>query len=83
MKIFKLLGTSIFSDSESFYSLFFDARFKLQPDEPVDDGQEGTVVDNHDFCDVCGGDGELVCCDNCPNVYHKECHDPPLRNIPR
>ncbi|XP_046860071.1 tyrosine-protein kinase BAZ1B-like isoform X2 [Xenia sp. Carnegie-2017] len=58
-------------------------RSTKTPDEPVDDGQEETVVDNHDFCDVCGGDGELVCCDNCPNVYHKECHDPPLRNIPR
>ena len=39
--------------------------------------------ENDDYCDVCGGDGELICCDNCPKVYHKECHDPPLRNIPR
>ncbi|CAB3991577.1 tyrosine- kinase BAZ1B-like, partial [Paramuricea clavata] len=52
---------------------------KKKPDIVDEESQE----ENDDYCDVCGGDGELICCDNCPKVYHKECHDPPLRNIPR
>ncbi|XP_028399770.1 tyrosine-protein kinase BAZ1B-like [Dendronephthya gigantea] len=56
---------------------------------PASCEQTGEIVEdegeekNDDYCDVCGGEGEMICCDNCPKVYHKECHDPPLRNIPR
>lgn len=27
--------------------------------------------------------GELVCCDNCPKVFHINCHIPPLPVLPR
>ena len=57
----------------------FTMIFLFQIEIVDDESQE----ENDDYCFVCGGDGDLICCDTCPKVYHKECHDPPLRNIPR
>ena len=34
-------------------------------------------------CACCDGEGELLCCETCPLVYHLECAYPPLRRIPR
>lgn len=28
---------------------------------------------NKFYCQVCGGFGEIVCCDGCPRVYHPDC----------
>lgn len=28
---------------------------------------------NQDECHICAGDGQLLCCDDCPQVYHREC----------
>ena len=28
---------------------------------------------NFDDCAVCGGGGELICCESCPQAYHREC----------
>lgn len=33
-------------------------------------------------CRRCGEPGNLLCCDNCPAVYHLECIRPPLESIP-
>lgn len=30
-------------------------------------------VTNHNFCDVCCGGGEVVCCDKCQKSYHIRC----------
>ncbi|XP_057659195.1 nucleosome-remodeling factor subunit NURF301 isoform X2 [Diorhabda carinulata] len=35
-----------------------------------------------DHCRVCHKLGDLLCCETCPAVYHLECVDPPLSNIP-
>lgn len=32
----------------------------------------GKVI-NHDYCDVCSGGGEIVCCDKCPRSFHIRC----------
>ncbi|KAF2152490.1 hypothetical protein K461DRAFT_278720 [Myriangium duriaei CBS 260.36] len=41
----------------------------------VDAGEES---DNNDYCNACGGTGDLLCCDGCTNSFHFTCVDPPL-----
>ncbi|XP_026688220.1 nucleosome-remodeling factor subunit NURF301-like, partial [Diaphorina citri] len=36
-----------------------------------------------DHCRVCHRVGELLCCETCPAVFHLECVDPPLRDVPQ
>ncbi|KAJ4832059.1 hypothetical protein Tsubulata_009191 [Turnera subulata] len=33
-------------------------------------------------CVICDLGGNLLCCDNCPRVYHLQCLEPPLKRIP-
>ncbi|XP_048731307.1 PHD finger protein 21A-like [Ostrea edulis] len=35
-----------------------------------------------DFCAVCNQSGQLLLCDTCSKVYHLQCLDPPLSEIP-
>ena len=50
-------------------------------DEDEEEGEEES--DHESLCHVCGEDGELICCDQCPKVYHLDCHEPPIRRLPR
>jgi nucleosome-remodeling factor subunit BPTF len=44
--------------------------------------QEGPIhYDDH--CRVCHRLGNLLCCETCPAVYHLECVDPPLEDVPK
>lgn len=36
---------------------------------------------SEDYCAVCRCGGDLVCCDECPRVYHIDCHVPSLNEI--
>ncbi|CAF1467005.1 unnamed protein product [Rotaria magnacalcarata] len=46
------------------------------------DHQSAISLDtSEDFCAVCRCGGELVCCDECPRVYHVECHVPSLNEV--
>lgn len=38
------------------------------------------IYDDH--CRICHKLGDLVCCETCPAVFHLECVDPPLENVP-
>lgn len=38
------------------------------------------IYDDH--CRICHKLGDLVCCETCPAVFHLECVDPPLDNVP-
>ena len=38
---------------------------------------------NEDWCAVCNNGGDLLCCDNCPKVFHTTCHIPTLKSLPR
>jgi nucleosome-remodeling factor subunit BPTF len=43
--------------------------------------QEGPIhYDDH--CRICHRLGDLLCCETCPAVFHLECVDPPLDNVP-
>ncbi|CRK89690.1 CLUMA_CG003377, isoform A [Clunio marinus] len=33
---------------------------------------------NEDWCASCMDGGELMCCDNCPKVFHPDCHIPEI-----
>lgn len=35
-----------------------------------------------DHCRVCHRLGDLLCCETCPAVFHLECVDPPLVDVP-
>ncbi|XP_066966214.1 nucleosome-remodeling factor subunit NURF301 isoform X1 [Macrobrachium rosenbergii] len=35
-----------------------------------------------DHCRACHKTGDLLCCDSCSAVYHLDCVDPPLQDIP-
>jgi len=50
--------------------------------KPENNIQSTILLDtSDDFCAVCRCGGELVCCDECPRVYHVECHIPSLNEI--
>ena len=55
----------------------------LKENESSEEEEEEEEDVSENYCDVCGVHGDLICCDSCPKVYHKQCHDPPMRNIPR
>ncbi|XP_059217057.1 nucleosome-remodeling factor subunit NURF301 isoform X2 [Stomoxys calcitrans] len=43
--------------------------------------QEGPIhYDDH--CRVCHRLGDLLCCETCPAVYHLECVEPPMLDVP-
>ncbi|XP_058463796.1 nucleosome-remodeling factor subunit NURF301 [Malaya genurostris] len=43
--------------------------------------QEGPIhYDDH--CRICHRLGDLLCCETCPAVFHLECVDPPLLDVP-
>lgn len=48
-----------------------------------DNTKQSTILldTSEDFCAVCRCGGELVCCDECPRVYHVDCHVPSLNEI--
>ena len=41
-----------------------------------------SVDPNEDYCAVCRNGGDLLCCDNCPRVYHVPCHVPMIASFP-
>ncbi|XP_072320929.1 tripartite motif-containing protein 66 [Eucyclogobius newberryi] len=48
----------------------------------AEDVQDSAGMESEDFCAVCLIGGDLLCCDNCPKVYHLSCHVPPLLSFP-
>lgn len=46
--------------------------YKQNPDDP-----------SEDWCAVCHNGGDLLCCDQCPKVFHLGCYVPSLTKFPR
>ncbi|GAB1605140.1 tyrosine-protein kinase BAZ1B-like isoform X2 [Argonauta hians] len=57
-----------------------NSRKKYGNDEGDSEDSDNVHFEN---CVVCDGQDELIKCSRCPDVYHIECHDPPLRYPPR
>ncbi|RYN57756.1 hypothetical protein AA0117_g13207, partial [Alternaria alternata] len=49
---------------------------------PDDNDPNLTQSESDDFCSACRGVGELLCCENCPRVFHLLCYDPPRTEVP-
>ena len=56
---------------------------QAKPMDPSERNSQSTILldTSEDYCAVCRCGGELVCCDECPRVYHIECHVPSLNEI--
>lgn len=48
--------------------------FTLIPADPIDP--------NDDYCAACHQGGDVLCCDQCPRVFHLQCHVPILSVVP-
>ena len=59
----------------------FDPRFLFLQGAVT--SSDDSDIEHDETCAVCDEDGELVQCCHCPFVYHRECHEPPLKNFPR
>eukprot|EP00803_Ostreobium_quekettii_P003791 evm.model.scf_714EXC.7 EVM.evm.TU.scf_714EXC.7 scf_714EXC:47239-61229(-) len=62
-------------------------RESAESDFGSSEGEDGADIEdtNEEFCTVCGtaeNPSKLLCCDNCPKVYHLGCLDPPLSRVP-
>lgn len=73
-------------DSENVMEHVNTSGSESQPMPIISDARtlSGSSEDpNEDWCAVCHDGGDLLCCGNCPRVYHLECHVPPLPNVPK
>lgn len=49
-------------------------------EEAVATGEEAEY--DIDLCHICQAEGEVLCCDGCPRVYHMKCLRPPMASVP-
>ena len=61
---------------------FQDSESAGSEDEEVESNEE-VVREVDTECTVCGGDEGLISCSSCPSSFHIDCHNPPLRRMPR
>ncbi|EAA10839.5 AGAP006133-PA [Anopheles gambiae str. PEST] len=60
---------------------FLTDQFLITTQVRDDVMQEAIRYDDH--CRVCHRVGELLCCETCPAVFHLECVEPPLVDVPK
>lgn len=52
---------------EAWFDEYKTRKSAIRPIEVED------LDENDDSCGLCGGGGELICCDNCPSTFHQKC----------
>ncbi|XP_033102198.1 tyrosine-protein kinase BAZ1B-like [Anneissia japonica] len=55
----------------------------IYEDDDDDDDDDSDGEEEEHYCLVCEEQGELLNCSECESFYHRDCHEPPLRNFPR
>ncbi|XP_058053508.1 nucleosome-remodeling factor subunit NURF301 [Anopheles bellator] len=83
--VLKILSTTEYPyvpAEERLYVLqFLTDQFLVTSTVRDDMTQEGPIhYDDH--CRVCHRLGDLLCCETCPAVFHLECVEPPMVNVP-
>ncbi|XP_076315464.1 transcription intermediary factor 1-alpha-like isoform X2 [Tachypleus tridentatus] len=59
------------------------STFSGREEKIMKDGEKSSNDDpNEDWCAVCHDGGELLCCSNCPRVFHLNCHVPAILTTP-
>ncbi|XP_052861853.1 nucleosome-remodeling factor subunit NURF301 [Anopheles cruzii] len=83
--VLKILGTTEYpyvpAEQRLYVLQFLTDQFLVTSTVRDDMTQEGPIhYDDH--CRVCHRLGDLLCCETCPAVFHLECVEPPMVNVP-
>lgn len=68
-----LVDTSQHSESES------KVETVSHDSKPTEGKSKGII--NNDYCNSCGGTGELLCCESCARSFHFSCIEPPVMAV--
>uniref|UniRef100_A0A182SQ33 PHD-type domain-containing protein n=1 Tax=Anopheles maculatus TaxID=74869 RepID=A0A182SQ33_9DIPT len=83
--VLKILTTTEYpyvpADDRLYVLQFLTDQFLVTTQVRDDVMQEAIRYDDH--CRVCHRVGELLCCETCPAVFHLECVEPPLVDVPK
>uniref|UniRef100_A0A2M4CMW7 Putative nucleosome remodeling factor subunit n=1 Tax=Anopheles darlingi TaxID=43151 RepID=A0A2M4CMW7_ANODA len=83
--VLKILGTTEYPyvpAEDRLYVLQFLTDQILVTSSVRDDMTQEGPIRYDDHCRACHRVGDLLCCETCPAVFHLECVEPPLVNIP-
>uniref|UniRef100_A0A182FGM4 Nucleosome-remodeling factor subunit NURF301 n=1 Tax=Anopheles albimanus TaxID=7167 RepID=A0A182FGM4_ANOAL len=83
--VLKILGTTEYPyvpAEDRLYVLQFLTDQLLVTSSVRDDMTQEGPIRYDDHCRVCHRVGDLLCCETCPAVFHLECVEPPLVDIP-
>ncbi|XP_053677351.1 nucleosome-remodeling factor subunit NURF301 [Anopheles nili] len=69
------------ADDRLYVLQFLTDQFLVTSQVRDDVMQEAIRYDDH--CRVCHRVGELLCCETCPAVFHLDCVEPPLEDVPK
>jgi len=70
-------------DSEEEDSDEEEEEAESDEEEEQESDAESEASEHADICTVCGEEGTLILCEDCPRAYHVECCYPPMRKVPR
>jgi len=78
-RVLPTLLFALFSLLQEFIIVFIVIILYMQDE----DDEMSDEIEHEDTCAVCGEEGDLAECSSCVSAFHLDCHDPPMRHIPR